>query len=170
MLETHLPKPTVNPWAVTRRDFLRRGATAGLTLGAADFLGYLLKHGDPNQGAALAASLEAKAAEGADPHYLIYWFVEGGWESYDMFSPLETENNIFPKTRLPFAQTSQERYRTLNYNQPGYRVDNQWNAKINYGYLAEAGPNTLLGAARGARLVQPQPTRLGKTLMPTRGV
>ncbi|MCX6365704.1 MAG: hypothetical protein NTX57_03220 [Armatimonadetes bacterium] len=139
VLDTHLPKPTVNPWAVTRRDFLRRGATAGLTLGAADFLGYLLKHGDPNQGAALAASLEAKAAEGADPHYLIYWFVEGGWESYDMFSPLDTENNIFPKTRLPFEKISAERYRVLNFNTPGYRVDGIWNGKINYGYLAEPG-------------------------------
>ena len=28
----------------------------------------LLKHGDPNQGAALAASLDAKSKEGTDPH------------------------------------------------------------------------------------------------------
>lgn len=140
-LSTDLPKPQVHPWAVTRRDFLRRGAQSALTLGAADLLGYLLKHGDPNQGAALAASVEAKAVEGAEPQYLIYWFIEGGWESYDMFSPLETANNIFPNTRLGRDKVSQERYRVLKFNQPNYRVDYRWNDKIHYGYLAEPGKN-----------------------------
>lgn len=79
--------PKINPQGINRRDFLRRTAQTGLALTAADFLGYMMNHGDPNQGRAWAQSVRAKAKEGANPHYLIYWFVEGGWESYDMFSP-----------------------------------------------------------------------------------
>jgi hypothetical protein len=136
---TNLPGPMIDARAVSRRSFLRRGIEAGAALGAADFLSYLLKYGDPNQGAAMAASLDAKSKEDTNPHYLIYWFVEGGWESYDMFSPVITPNNIFPDTRLPLSDISKERYRVLKFGQPGYRVDNKWKENITYGYLAEEG-------------------------------
>ncbi len=129
--------PKINPQGINRRDFLRRTAQTGLALTAADFLGYMMNHGDPNQGRAWAQSVRAKAKEGANPHYLIYWFVEGGWESYDMFSPVETPNNIFPNNRLSKEQMSKERYRVLKWGQPGYDIKKHGN--IRYGYLAEPG-------------------------------
>jgi hypothetical protein len=131
--------PRINPHALSRRTFLKRTADTAVALGAADFLGYLLRHGDPNQGQALAASLQAKSREGTDPHYLIYWFVEGGWESYDMFSPVDTPNHVI--TRLPEDQMSKERYRVLKWGQPDYHI--QQHGNIRYGYLAEAGKSLL---------------------------
>ena len=129
-------RPKVNPGALNRRNFLRRTAETGLALTAADFLGYFLNHGgDPNQGRAWAQSVKAKTKEGATPHYLIYWFIEGGWESYDMFSPVDTPNNILQ--RLPREKMSEERYRVLNWGKPGYHISKSGN--IRYGYLAEGG-------------------------------
>lgn len=133
--DTNLEKPIVNPYRVSRRSFLRRGAEAGAALGAADFLNYMLKNGDKNTGVAHAQDLKAIEKAGANPHYLIYWFVEGGWESYDMFSPLVTENNVI--NRLPRELTSKERYRVKNFGKPGYDIKTQGN--IRYGYLAEGG-------------------------------
>jgi hypothetical protein len=131
--------PLLNPYAVSRRTFLRRGAQSAFALGAADFLGYLMAHGDPNRGAAWAKNVGAKAKEATQPHYLIYWYVEGGWESYDMFSPLDTPNNIFPNTRLAKDQMSKERYRVLKWRQADYFIKQFGN--IRYGYLAEKGKN-----------------------------
>lgn len=133
--ETDLERPKVSPLALTRRTFFRRTAEAGLAVTAADFLGYMLAHGDPNRGAAWAKSVDAKTKEGADPHYLIYWFVEGGWESYDMFSPVETPNHIY--SRLPFEHVSKERYRVKEFGKPG--KDIRVHDGIRYGYLAEGG-------------------------------
>jgi hypothetical protein len=127
--------PKVNPLAVSRRSFLKRTAGSALALTAADFLGYLVNYGDPNRGQAWAASTRAKAREGTDPHYLIYWFVEGGWASYDMFSPVETPNNVIQ--RLPADQISKERYRVLKWGEPGYTIQKHGN--IRYGFLAEGG-------------------------------
>jgi hypothetical protein len=130
-------RPLLNPFAVTRRSFLRRGAEATLALGAADFLTYFLRHGDPNTGSAWANDVETAAKRNTEPRYLIFWFMEGGWESYDMFSPVDTPNNIFPETRLPLEKTSAERYRIKNWGKPGYTIQKHGN--IRYGYLAEPG-------------------------------
>lgn len=135
--DTDLEKPVIDPHALTRRTFLKRTGETALAIGAADFLGYLMAHGDPNQGRAWADSVKAKAVEGTDPHYLIYWFIEGGWESYDMFSPVDTPNNIFPNTRLPMEEMSKERYRILKWGKPEYFIYKHGNIK--YGYLAEGG-------------------------------
>lgn len=135
VFDTPLEKPRIHPYALTRRTFLRRSAHTGLALGAADFLNYLLRFGDPHRGEAFAASVAAKARESADPHYLIYWYVEGGWESYDMFSPLDTANNVLH--RLPPDQMSKERYRVLKWGQPGYTISRTGN--IRHGYLADPG-------------------------------
>ncbi len=128
-------RPLINSLGLSRRTFLRRGAETAVALGAADFLGYLQKNGDPNRGAAWAKNVEAKTREGADPHYLIYWFIEGGWESYDMFSPVETPNNVV--ARLPQDKWSRERYRVLNWGKPGYGITKT--GAIRHGYLAEPG-------------------------------
>lgn len=120
---------------VSRRDFL--GRSARTTVGAltcADFLGYfLLNGGPPAQAAAEAGRVRDKIREADKPHFLIYWFMEGGWESYDMFSPVMTPNNVI--NRLP--NESDERYRVLKFGEPGYGIYNQGN--IRYGYLAEPG-------------------------------
>ncbi len=120
---------------LNRRDFIRRAglATAGLT--AADFLGFFNRQGHADEpGRAFAQKAQAVAGK-AEPRFLIYWFLEGGWEGYDCFNPVVTPNNIFPETRLP--NISDERYRVLNFGKPGYGIYNHGN--IRYGYLAEEG-------------------------------
>jgi hypothetical protein len=100
-------------------------------------LNYFLHHGDPNTGAAFAASLDSAARQNAEPNYLIVWFVEGGWESYDMFSPLDTPNNIFKETRLPRNQMSKERYRTKEWGKPGHFITQA--GDLRWGFLADGG-------------------------------
>jgi hypothetical protein len=134
-LSTNLPGPLIDPHHLTRRRFLRRTAETGLALGAADFLSYMMRFGDPNQGAAFAQSVTSAAKQAATPQFLIYWYIEGGWESYDMFSPLYTDNNVIH--RLPMDQISKERYRVLKFGQPGTTITNA--GPIQYGYLAEGG-------------------------------
>ena len=36
---------------------------------------------------------EAAAQAAAEPHFLIYWFQEGGWDGYSMFNPVDTPND-----------------------------------------------------------------------------
>jgi hypothetical protein len=134
--ETDLEKPLIDPRALTRRRFLKRTADTALALGAADFLNYFLVNGgDPNQGTAWARSVESASKQATEPNFLIYWYMEGGWESYDMFSPVVTENHVHK--RLPFEQTSKERYRIAKFGQPGFEI--QQRGKMNVGYLAYPG-------------------------------
>ena len=116
----------------TRRRVLSRSAVgmAGLTCG--HFLGHFLQHGQPAQ--AKAAGLAAdRTADVDDPHFLIYWFLEGGWMGYDMFNPVVTDNNV----RHRLEDISRERYRVLKFGQDGYRIKRD--GDIRYGYLAESG-------------------------------
>jgi hypothetical protein len=117
-----------------RRRFLSQSARAAVgALTCADFLGYFLLNGLPAVAASQGARVRDKIAEADTPHYLIYWFLEGGWESYDMFSPVESPNNLV--TRLD--DMSHERYRVLHWGEPGYQI--QTHGNIRYGYLAEHG-------------------------------
>ena len=77
--------------------------------------------------------VRAKSAEGTDPHFLVYWFVEGGWMGYDMFNPVTTPNNLVDRLQ----NISEERYRVLKFGEPGYGIYRHGN--IRYGYLAEPG-------------------------------
>lgn len=117
---------------VNRRTLLGRAAAGVAGLTCADFLRFFLQNGlpHPNRDSAMAAEV-AKVAPA--PHYLIYWYVEGGWESYDMFSPVVTPNNVFQR----LDDISKERYRVLNFGKPGYGIYQEGN--IRYGYLAEPG-------------------------------
>ncbi len=118
---------------MNRRSFLKQGA-AGLTgLSALDFLGYFSQYGLPydRRAEAMAADLAAEQ----EPSFLVYWFLEGGWNGYDMFNPVLTPNNVID--RLPFDQISDERYRVLHFGEDGYRIQERNN--IRYGYLAEQG-------------------------------
>jgi hypothetical protein len=118
--------------SLDRRSFLKRvaGQTAALT--AADFLTYFMNTGMPFTSRAVARAAD-QSREADDPHFLIYWFLEGGWESYDMFSPLMTDNNVIH--RLPDIST--ERYRILEWNDKDHSI--YQNSGITYGYLARPG-------------------------------
>ena len=117
---------------INRRRFLRRTLTGGVALSAADFLGYFLDHGFPHDARRMAMAEDAARA-GDEPRFLIYWFIEGGWNGYDMFNPVVTPNHIHQRLENP----SDERYRVLNFGKEAYGIYQTGN--IRYGYLAEAG-------------------------------
>ncbi|HLK58454.1 MAG TPA: hypothetical protein VKU00_17935, partial [Chthonomonadaceae bacterium] len=121
---------------LSRRDFFRKTATTAAAIGAMDFLSYFTRFGAPYGSKALAMGRD-KAKEADNPHFLIYWYIEGGWESYDMLSPVVTPNNVI--NRLPPEKLSEETYRVLHFGEPHYGIYKQGN--IRYGYLAEAGKN-----------------------------
>ena len=117
---------------MNRRRFLNRGVTAAATLTAADFLGYFLDHGCPYHSRRMAMAEDADARND-DPHFLIYWFVEGGWQGYSMFNPVMTPNNVHERLDNPSA----ERYRVLNFGKEKYGIYDEGN--IHFGYLASEG-------------------------------
>ena len=123
-----------NARTLSRRSFLRRAASTTAAVSALDFLSYFNAYGMPAESRDTAASRD-KAREGDNPHFLIYWYVEGGWESYDMFSPVVTPNNVVD--RLAPERMSEETYRVLKFGEPGYGIYQQ--GPIRYGYLADGG-------------------------------
>lgn len=125
-----------NRETINRREFFRKAATTTAAVSALDFLAYFNAYGMPVKDKAAAMGRE-KAKEGDNPHFLIYWYIEGGWESYDMFSPVVTPNNVIH--RLPPEKMSDETYRVLHFGEPHYGIYKQGN--IRYGYLAEDGKN-----------------------------
>src|SRR5438876_12003173 len=103
------PKARRDQDRMNRRDFVRRLGLSAAGLTCADFLGFFARQGRADETSAPFAR-KAKAVAGqAEPRFLIYWFLEGGWEGYDCFNPVVTPNNIFPDNRL--ASPSQEHYR-----------------------------------------------------------
>jgi hypothetical protein len=115
-----------------RRRFLQRLGLSAAGLSCADFLSYFAAYGLP------AEDKTARLARGAseandDPHFLVYWYLEGGWCGYDMFNPVVTPNNVVDR----LEDISQERYRVLQWGQPGYGIYTHGN--IRYGFLAEPG-------------------------------
>ena len=115
-----------------RRQFIKRVGLTTAGLGCADFLSYFFTFGLPRDRRAVAlAEGASRAAE--NKRFLVYWFLEGGWQGYDMFNPVMTENNIHQRLDNP----SHERYRVLHFGEPGYGIYNH--GRIRYGYLAEAG-------------------------------
>jgi hypothetical protein len=117
---------------LNRRGLLQRAAAGVAGLTCVDFLRFFLENGMPVAGK--DAAMAAEAAKGApEPRFLVYFYVEGGWESYDMFSPVVTPNHIFQR----LDDISKERYRVLNFGKPGYGIYKEGN--IRYGYLAEPG-------------------------------
>ncbi len=116
----------------SRRRFLGRtvGSVAGLT--CADFLSYFAAHGMPGEQQATQMAADAThAAE--DPHFLIYWYLEGGWCGYDMFNPVNTENNVVHR----LENVSDERYRVIDWGADDHTI--KTHNSIRYGYLAEPG-------------------------------
>ncbi len=116
----------------SRRRFLGRvaGGIAGLT--CADFLSYFQAHGmDENSRTDHLAEGANKAND--DPHFLVYWYLEGGWCGYDMFNPVMTANNVINR----LDSISDERYRVLKWGEENYTI--QTHGNIRHGYLAVPG-------------------------------
>jgi Protein of unknown function (DUF1501) len=117
---------------LNRRNFLRNVGITAAGLTCVDFLGYFSAYGLPKEDrAAKRAGQAAKSNE--NPHFLIYWYLEGGWLGYDMFNPLVTPNNLVSR----LENISEERYRVLKFGEPDYGIYRHNN--IRYGYLAEPG-------------------------------
>jgi hypothetical protein len=117
---------------LSRRAFVRGLGVTAASLTCVDFLGYFNAFGMPKDDA--ASRLAAQAAEAnRDPHFLIYWYLEGGWMGYDMFNPVVTPNNLLNR----LSNISQERYRVMHFGEEGFGIYNQ--GPIRYGYLAEPG-------------------------------
>ena len=121
----------VPPWP-SRRGFLQRsiGSIAGLT--CADFLSYFSAYGMPDEGKATRMAKDATRAS-ENPRFLVYWYLEGGWCGYDMFNPVNTENNVLKR----LDNISDERYRVLEWGQDDHTIKTHGN--VRYGYLAEPG-------------------------------
>ena len=127
------PAPAlVTPLPLPRRGFLKNIAVTAAGLSCADFLSYFSVHGMPADAQAAGIAKDAAAAN-ANPHFLVYWYLEGGWNGYDMFNPVMTDNNVIRR----LDNVSDERYRVLDWGKEGYGIYNHGN--IRYGYLAESG-------------------------------
>jgi hypothetical protein len=118
---------------LNRRDFIHRIGLTAAGLTCADFLGFFGRKGYAEEPTRTFTQKAKEVAGAKEPRFLIYWFLEGGWEGYDCFNPVVTPNNIFPETRLP--NISDEHYRVLNFGKEGYGIYKHGN--IRYGYLAE---------------------------------
>ena len=122
----------LRPPTFSRRRFLGRSAASIAGLTCADFLGYFAAYGMPEEQSSTRMAKDATQAS-EDPHFLVYWYLEGGWCGYDMFNPVNTENNVLNR----LENISDERYRILDWGDDDHTIKTQGN--IRYGYLAEAG-------------------------------
>ncbi len=123
-----------------RRQFLA-GAAAGAAISTLDWLRFFRAFGVPGTKKELGLA-QAAAAEADNPHFLIYWFQEGGWDGYSMFNPAHTPNDgprVIPAGELrPVPSWSQHFYRPRSYGtSPLDPPRTQGN--IQYGYLAQDG-------------------------------
>ena len=123
-----------------RREFLRHSASTAGALAAADFFGYLLSGGRNSLSPALAGAVQDHAREAAEPRFLVYWFMEGAWMSYDMFGPVVPVRNDSKFGDLPrdpddWGVISEHIYRTKDLAPEEFRRSGE----IFHGPLAEDG-------------------------------
>ncbi len=115
-----------------RRRFLKRSLASIAGLTCVDFLNHFSAYGMPMESRADHMAFDAVRSN-ENPKFLVYWFLEGGWCGYDMFNPVNTENNVVNR----LESISDERYRVLKWGQDDYSINTAGN--IRYGYLAEPG-------------------------------
>ncbi len=125
---------------MNRRKFLA-GAAAGAALSTLDWLRYFRAFGVPGTAKELGIA-EAVAQAAATPHFLVYWFLEGGWDGYSMFNPVDTPNHatlVIPAGTLnPNPAWSAQRYRPGGYGTPPQDLP-KTSGNITYGFLAQDG-------------------------------
>lgn len=115
-----------------RRQFIKQIANGSASLTCSQFLAYFMRFGMPLE--VRADSMAADHNNASDnPHFLVYWFIEGGWMGYDMFNPVMTPNNVINRS----SDISHERYRVLKWGEDGYGIYEK--NGIRYGYLARDG-------------------------------
>ncbi len=121
-----------------RRRTLLKGAGA---IGVAEWLGFFRRFGVP--GTSKSLGLAEAVAQSMEPRFLVYWFQEGGWDSYSMFSPVDSPNHatmtIPAGTLHPNPAWSSQFYRPKNYKLDALHHAPQTRGNITYGYLAADG-------------------------------
>lgn len=125
---------------MNRRKFLSHSLQATGALAAGDFLGYFLSEGHSSMSPALSAAVQDHAREARAPRFLIYWFMEGAWMSYDMFGPVVPGRNDSAFGELPrdpgdWGAVSEHVYRTKDLAPEDFRR----HGEIFHGPLAEDG-------------------------------
>ena len=134
-----------------RRDFLM-GLAAG-AISTMDWLRYFREYGVPGTKKQLGMA-EAAAAESTDPHYLIYWNQEGGWDGYSMFNVINRPNDINDLVNGANGQLLRpdgvkmiKSYSDQCYAATGYGVAPQNLPKVQgnipYGFLAQGGTSLM---------------------------
>lgn len=123
-----------------RRKFLKTTSQGACGLAAADFFSYVLSGGHSSLSPALAGAVKDHANEAAEPRFLIYWFMEGAWMSYDMFGPVVPVRNDSKFAALPrdpndWGKISDQVYRTKDLSPEQFRQ----HGEIFHGPLAEDG-------------------------------
>ena len=125
-----------------RRSFLA-GAAAGGAISTLDWLGWFKSFGVPGTAKTLGIA-EAVAQAAADPHFLIYWNQEGGWDSYCMFAPLQTANDAATLTYTsgqlnPTPGWSSQFYRPKLYGTDAVHFTTKMTGNIQHGHLGNDG-------------------------------
>lgn len=116
-----------------RRAFLS-GVGASYAIGMLDWMRFFRQNGVP--GTAKTLGIAEAAAQAAQPHFLIYWFQEGGWDGYSMFNPIATRNDALGgATAAPADQI----YRPQNVALVNGLYPVGTSGQIQYGHLAGAG-------------------------------
>jgi len=123
-----------------RRRFLSSGARAAGALAATDFFSYWLSGGLGSLSPKLAGAVKDHAKETSQPRFLVYWFMEGAWMSYDMFGPVVPTRNDANFSDLPrdpddWGVISEHIYRTKDLSPEDFRR----HGEIFHGPLAEDG-------------------------------
>lgn len=123
-----------------RRSFLSKTSKTVGGLAATDFFTYFLSGGHGSLSPAVSGAVSDHAKEADEPRFLIYWFMEGAWMSYDMFGPVVPTRNDSAFGDLPrdpgdWGVISDQIYRTKDLSPEDFRR----HGEIFHGPLAEDG-------------------------------
>jgi hypothetical protein len=125
-----------------RRAFLQ-GAAAGAAIGVLDWLAFFRRFGVPGTAKTLGFAEAVGQTMAQTPNFLVYWFQEGGWDSYSMFGPIDTPNHAtlsIPAGELnPTPSWSQQFYRPKAYGLDAVHAAPFTQGNLTAGYLAKDG-------------------------------
>lgn len=116
-----------------RRAFLT-GVGATYAISMLDWMRFFRRNGV--SGTAKTLGIAEAVAQAAQPHFLIYWFLEGGWDGYSMFNPVATRNDALGGAT---AAPNQQIYRPRDVALVNGLYPVNTSGNIRYGHLAEAG-------------------------------